>query len=68
MGFSHPSKDIHPEDDNCNVSRNVGKPSTFYEAYSRKLKLYINNTWWVMPGCGWRRRPPVMEGSYEYIE
>jgi hypothetical protein len=19
-------------------------------------------------GCGWRRRPPAMEGSYEYVE
>jgi hypothetical protein len=35
-----PSKDIHPEDSNCNVCQKVGKPSTFYMACPRKPNLY----------------------------
>lgn len=31
-----------PEDDNGYVCRNVGTPSTFYAAYSRKPKSYVN--------------------------
>jgi hypothetical protein len=31
---------IHPEDGNCNVFRNVGKFSTFDMDHSQKLKLY----------------------------
>jgi hypothetical protein len=37
-----PSKYIHPEDGNCTVCRNVGKPITFDAAYPRKPKIYIN--------------------------
>jgi hypothetical protein len=35
---SHKDKDIHPENDNCSVCQNVGKPSIFYVAYSCKPK------------------------------
>jgi hypothetical protein len=27
---------FNPEGDNCNVCENIGKPSTFYMAYSQK--------------------------------
>jgi hypothetical protein len=30
-----------PEDDNCNVGKNVGEPSVFFAAYSGKLKSYV---------------------------
>jgi hypothetical protein len=33
-----PKKNNHPEDGNTNVCRNVGKPSTFNAACSRKPK------------------------------
>jgi hypothetical protein len=43
LGFlTHPTKkNINPEDDKCNIYRNVRKPSTSYVEYSRKPKLYI---------------------------
>jgi hypothetical protein len=40
MGFQDPSLHIHPEDWNCVVCQNIGKPSKFDMAYAQKLKLY----------------------------
>jgi hypothetical protein len=50
-----PSTGPYPEPDQSNLYRSisVGPLSTWHDASSR---------------CGWRRRPPGMEGSCEYIE
>jgi hypothetical protein len=39
-----PLKDIHPENNSSNICRKVRNPSTFYVAYSRKLKFHIQIT------------------------
>jgi hypothetical protein len=38
----HSPTDIHPEDGNCSVCRNVGKPSNLDPDYLRRPKLYIS--------------------------
>lgn len=44
--FTRPTKDINPEDGNCNVCRNGWKLSTLYTAYSRMPidTLYVTMT------------------------
>jgi hypothetical protein len=38
-------------------------------AFKSLCKVGLLSTWYgVSSGCGWRRWPPDMEGSYEYIE
>jgi hypothetical protein len=41
MDYVNPPTNIHPEDGNWKVCRNVGRPSTLYAVYNQNPKFYI---------------------------
>jgi hypothetical protein len=62
-----PSTGPYPEPDQSNPSHPLSLRSILISSTHLRLGL-PSGLFLASSGCGWRRRPPGIEGSCEYIE